>query len=322
VFQGLCELNFSTHNYRINTMTGKLSRKTTKQEKTLKIPKYENRTVFDVDDGGDEGLCPCRCICNPIVMVTCCLFPRGTKLKCLLCCTTCNFSLYRFKRIMCIILILPKIILQFIKHLVCCLGFIIALLALIAALIFLLRTFCNQIISFIDFLFFTGGGLFPIGGGGYYSYALSSLYNSAQNAGITHQDLLFIWNESVPNVSQFLSDFLELLLQVHYRLFENVTDQQSVEMITLSLSQRIEYLWDIVIQIFKVFLQADPVELENLSSISRAITLNFVENQLPISNCFTQYPQLGLQCLLISTVIYGTSQSSLNNYQQDNSMGS
>lgn len=286
------------------------SRKKVKNKKKNRA--YNPYYIGETDEGGDEGLCPCRCICNPAVTVCCCLCSRLIKLDCLLCCRFTNYCLYRLKLIMCIILAIPKIILDFIKHIVCCLGFILTILALVALLIFLLRTFCSQIMSFIDFIFFSGGSMiFPFRS--YYYSMISNLYNQyTSSTGQPYSDLIFTWNESVPNISTFLADSLDMIAQVHKRLFSDKLDQQSIEFLTISLAQRMDYLYQTVTGILKIFLETDVSELSNLSSISRNITTTFIQNQAPISQCFSDYPQLGLQCLLIGSILSVSPQQSFH----------
>lgn len=282
-----------------------------KKPKTVKKKrKFDPYYIGETNEGGDEDLCPCRCICNPMVAFCCCFFTRLPKLECLLCCRCTNYCLYRFKLIMCVILAIPKIILDFIKHIVCCLGFILTLLGLAALLIFLLRTFCEQIMSFVDFIFFSGGSMmFPFSS--YYYSMISNLYDHyTTSTGQPYSDLIFTWNESVPNISTFLSDFLDMIAQVHKRLFSDQLDQQSIEHLTVSLAQRIDYLYQTVAGILQIFLETDVSELSNLSFIFRNVTTTFIQNQVPISQCFTDYPQLGLQCLLIGSIVSISSQQS------------
>jgi len=212
------------------------------------------------------------------------------------------------KKILCIIFAIPKAVLNFVKHVICCLGLILLLLALAALIIFLLRTFCDQVVSLIDFLFFTGGSaIFPFRA---YGYTVSSIYNYSSSKGLAYGDLVFLWNESVPNISMLVKSLLDMLSQVHDALFTQLTSRYDVETTILILSQRVGFIYEFAVGVVKAFLEADVTELQNLSMISNQLTRDLIQNQMEVSKCLVLYPQLGFQCLLVSTML-GSSQQTV-----------
>lgn len=115
---------------------------------------------------------------------------------------------------------IPKQLLLFLKHLLCCLGLYILLGALLMGICILLRLYCTQINSFLDFLFVTGGGggLFPF------------LSTTAEN-------ITTFWNSIAPAASTGLSTILDLEINIFVQLVDEFGEYQVETMIYNLLQQ-------------------------------------------------------------------------------------
>ena len=257
-----------------------------------------------------SGVCTCEFWCYAFYNKCCFCLPNTCPLTCMMCWRNFQNFLYCLHKYLCIITAIPRGILGFIHKILCCFMLYLLLGALAVLLIYLLRTFCIEVIDFLDFLFVSGGGggIFP------FLRSSSSFIASAQ----------YTWNTYVP----FISPLIVMSIDASLSVFEKLSDQipeQELEELFLNLINSYSCISNILYKILEITSESSREELEAFSNTISHILSESIKNGNIINESFDLALGSGWQILLPIIVSSSTVLSSSPiwntydiNYEQNN----
>ena len=196
----------------------------------------------------------------------CCCLPPDYEYYISQCAVYISNFIYCFHKLLLCIFDVPIRMLKVLKALLCCASLTLSLLAIFLAvgISIAVRTLCDEITDFLDFIFVSGGNVFNP------PFVIQSIIEVV-NMGI------YQWNLMVP----YISPMIQLGIDLEISFYENVVAQMGtteVEIVVQDALESLSIFTNIFVNIMDTVVQSNPQDLQNLADVSGDLTKEVIDN--------------------------------------------